>query len=383
MSKKTPKRSWPLILCLTLMLSGATGNDAPNSRTVEHSLSVLHPGNPLARPETCTLVQNLDAAGEPRSYSMWVDSVICRETTCDVVKVQLHWDVLGRYQHYNLAIDSTLTKLDHEPFTEKDYAKLQRILSDAASPLNEVEKEAMTGEAKKRSDDAALDGVSGATILTLKNAVIIGAGYTCYDLWHWANGALTARIRHFTGTRCSVSALRTRLASEDRLSSTFAIDYLSRRNVGDSATTAAVLTRALNGGDELILPAMDYLKAVHDGGVYRTSLLAMFEKASIQQRVIILQALLKEKPGIAPDLLESLCRHLPSLETFYEVQLFFRLCEKQNIPPAVVVAPSVELLSHERFFVQRRALEYLDSQTLPADLQSTIEAYRLQNRDRL
>ena len=109
----------------------------------------------------------------------------------------------------------------------------------------------------------------------------------------------------------------------------------------------------------------------------------MFEKASIQQRVIILQALLKEKPGIAPDLLESLCRHLPSLETFYEVQFFFRLCEKQNIPPAVVVAPSVELLSHERFFVQRRALEYLDSQTLPADLQSTIEAYRLQNRDRL
>ncbi len=181
--------------------------------SVEHVLTIVHPGDLAATPTLHTLVQTLDSDGEPVSYAMWVDSVICRDTVCDVVKVRIHWDALGRYQRYEIAPGSQLTKLDHVPFTKADLAKLQRILAASDSPLKEVEKESMTG--KETNLPKGVDAVSSPTILTLKTAVIVGAGYTCYDLWHWANGLLTDHIRNLTGTGSSVPKLRTYLARAD------------------------------------------------------------------------------------------------------------------------------------------------------------------------
>jgi hypothetical protein len=361
-----------------------TGTGESSPTLVEHQLDIVRPGAPETADEVFILSQHLDDKNQPDSYSMWVDSVVCREKHCDVVKVRIHWDALGRYQRYGVAQGSILTKLDHKPFTRHDLEKLHTILLNKNSPLGEVEKEAMTGEKQKKSENSALDGVSGATILALKNDVILGAGYTCYDLWHIANGAVVGHIQERTGKDSSVEVLKNYLNSEDILESKFAIESLQKRNIGNAAISKEIMVRALHGDKALVLPAMTYFKETSPSKMdYRKSLLEFFNKASSRQRVLFLKNLLSESPAAAPEFYQALCKDLPSLETFYETQLFFRLCEKQKTPPPVVIPHALKLLSHKNFFVQRRAFEYLDSKPCQPDVQAVLDEYYQKNKNRL
>jgi len=354
------------------------------STIVEHNLDIVRPGAPTTESQVFILFQCLNNKKQPDSYAMWVDSVICREEHCDVVQVKIHWDALGRYQRYEVAEGSFLTKLDHKPFTHVDSEKLQMILLDQDSPLGEVEKEAMTGKEQKGSEHSALDGVSGATILTLKNDVIIGAGYTCYDLWHIANGTVGDHIQELTGKDSSVEVLKNYLNSEDTLESAFAIESLQKRKIGNTEISKAVMVRALKGDESLVLPTMVYFKeASPNKEGYRKSLLEFFNKATSSQRVLFLGKLLPEPPKAAPEFYETLCENLGSLETFYETQLFFRLCERQKVSPEALIPQAVKLLSHPNFFVQRRAFDYLNSKQCSPEVTAVLDAYYKKNKKRL
>ena len=360
----------------------ATNEEAPT--VVEQQLDIVRPGAPETADEVFILSQHLDDKKQPDSYSMWVDSVVCREKHCDVVKVRIHWDALGRYQRFEVAQGSILTKLDHKPFTRRDLEKLHTILLNKKSPLGEVEKEAMTGKEQKKSESSALDGVSGATILALKNDVILGAGYTCYDLWHIANGAVVDPIQERTGKDSSVEVLKNYLNSENLLENKFAIESLQKRNIGNAAISKQVMVRALHGDKALVLPAMAYFKETSPSKMdYRKSLLEFFNKASSRQRVLFLKNLLSEPPRVAPEFYEALSEDLANLETFYETQLFFRLCEKQKISPAVMIPHALKLLSHKNFFVQRRAFEYLDSKPCSPEVKAVLDDYYKKNKNRL
>jgi hypothetical protein len=360
----------------------ATTGESPTM--VENQLDIVRPGAPETADEVFILSQHLDDKKQPDAYSMWVDSVVCREQHCDVVKVRIHWDALGRYQRYEVAQGSILTKLDHKPFTRRDLEKLHTILLNKSSPLGEVEKEAMTGEKPKKSENSALDGVSGATILALKNDVILGAGYTCYDLWHIANGAVVGHIQERTGKDSSVKRLKNYLNSENIPESKFAIESLQKRNLGNPAISKQVMARTLHGDKTLVLPTMAYFKETSASeSVYRQSLLEFFNKASSRQRVLFLKNLLSEPPAAAPRLSEALCKDLAHLETFYETQLFFRLCEKQKTPHPVVIPHALKLLSHKNFFVQRRAFEYLDSKPCSSEIKAVLNEYYKKNKSRL
>jgi hypothetical protein len=374
-------------LVLTSLSCRENNHQAANEEPptpVEHHLDIVLPGAPETANEIFILSQHLDEKKQPDSYSMWVDSVVCREKHCDVVKVRIHWDALGRYQRYEVAQGSILTKFDHKPFTRRDLEKLHTILLNKKSPLGEVEKEAMTGKEQKKSESSALDGVSGATILALKNDVILGAGYTCYDLWHIANGAVVDHIQERTGKDSSVEVLKNYLNSENLLENKFAIESLQKRNIGNASTFKAVMVRALHGDKALVLPAMAYFKETSPSKVvYRKSLLEFFKKASSRQRVLFLENLLSEPPAAVPEFYETLSEDLANLKTFYETQLFFSLCEKQKISPQVVTPHALKLLSHKNFFVQRRAFEYLDSKPCSPEAKAVLDDYYKKNKNRL
>ncbi|NOX99822.1 MAG: hypothetical protein GXP30_08855 [Verrucomicrobia bacterium] len=362
---------------------------SPSAHKVEHSLTIVHPGDAEAKPTPHTLTQWFDQHGEPTAYSMWVDSVICRDKTCEVVKVQLHWDALGHYQRFGVAYGSQLTKLDHVPFTPKDLTKLQGILKDLDSPLKEVEKEAMTAKAAPKlstsdADDAGVAAVSQPTILNLKTAVILGAGYTCYDLWHWSNGLLTEYIRDFTGKDCSDKKLRSYLESADTDSTQFALKYAKKRQLTEPSFFNAVIKRSKSGSEKLITPALAYLKqAAASNQIYDDSIISLFSEADSKKRLLILEALSAESQKHLPGFYDALCDYLPTLESYYEVHLFLNLMNKKNPGSAKVAEKAAELLKHEKFFVSRRVYAYLEKQSLSADLQKQVTAYLEKNKDRL
>ena len=378
-------------LVLTLTISGihciaGPKTVLPPGNKMEHVLTIMHPGDATAKPAPHTLVQTLDKNGDPAAYSMWVDSVICREEVCDVVQVQLHWDVLGRYQRYEVALGSQLTKLDHVPFNKEDLAKLQSILMDRDSPLKEVEKEAMTAKtsSKVTRQSAGVDGVSGATILNLKTAVILGAGYTCYDLWHWSNGLLTDHIRDLTGKDSSKKKLQAYLASDDTDSALFAMEYMKKRRIADQASFDAVIARSRKGHETLIKPTLAYLRETTPSDqVYYDSIVSIFSAADSKQRLLIIEALIADTQKPVAGFYDRLCVYLPELESYYEVHLFLKLMEKRNAASAKVAMKAAGLLKHQKFFVSRRAYWYLEKQKLSADLRKLVDAYHDKNEDRL
>jgi len=125
----------------------------------------------------------LDKEGVPCYYFSELFTEVCHNKDCKPVRVNIYWDLRGNYLKYELPDSAVLTKMDHADFLRYDYEKLHRILSNKHSVLGEY---ALAGLVSKQSGEVLtnVDGVSGATITTVKNDVIEGAAFTCHTLWH-------------------------------------------------------------------------------------------------------------------------------------------------------------------------------------------------------
>lgn len=226
--------------------------------------------------------------------------------------------------------------------------------------------------------------VSAPTVLTLKTAVILGAGYTCYDLWHWSNGLLTDHIRDFTGKDCSEKEMLAYLLSDKTDSVLFALKYAKERRITDSMFFDAVIDSSKKGDEILTEPALAYFRETASSDqVYYDSIIRLFSEADSKKRLIILQALIADTQKPVAGFYDRLCDYLPQLESYYEVHLFLSMMEKRNASSSQLIEKAVELLKHPKFFVSRRAYGFLDKQTLPANLQKPVDAYFTKNQDRL
>ncbi|MFV0591002.1 MAG: hypothetical protein ACK5M7_06425 [Draconibacterium sp.] len=127
-------------------------------------------------------------------YKAYVFSPVCEDTTCYPVELEFYWDVLGRYQKYEVFPGRGLTKLDHKPFTDADYKTLSKLMLNNSPAFLELKREDLVVKVKKDT----VDGYTGATIAAIKNEVIPGAVYSCYTLWHIANGIVADSIKNNT-----------------------------------------------------------------------------------------------------------------------------------------------------------------------------------------
>ena len=365
-----------VVTCLSLLsLSCSVKSEQEKIRL--HKITIIHPGDPKSSPMDLELIQQLDSSGNPVNYSLWVDSVICRDEKCAVVKVKLNWDSLGNYQSYEVEKGEALTKLDHVPFTEEDHKKLQSVLKDKDSPLKEVTKEGLTG---KKSQ--GVDGVSGATVLTLGANVVLGAGYTCYDLWHWANGKVCHIIEDQTGKDCSESKLVEYLNSKNEQRIEFALTNLDRRNIYRPELAKTVLEAMKSAGKDQILLAMAYLKKAQKEGDYLKSLSKLFEDGNSEQRLMFIESLndYSEPPM---ELILGISQHISILESYQELHRFLTYLEKLELNNEKVKTHVSELLSHKKFFYSRRAYWFLEKQELSDELKQKVNLFKQKYEDRL
>jgi len=141
-----------------------------------------------------------------------VHTPICEGNTCYAVEIDYYWDCIGRFHHFDTIAGKGLTKLDHIPFTESDYIKLNEILSNPNSILGSYTRD----ELVKDTRSSSIDGVTGATRTEIKESVIGGAVYSCYTLWHIANGAVTDSLRVRTKRMFNENFVRKLVAREDQ-----------------------------------------------------------------------------------------------------------------------------------------------------------------------
>lgn len=126
-------------------------------------------------------------------YSATIMAPVCEEGICYNVNVIFNWNLIGEFIDYQVQPYDPLTKLDHKPFTLGDYAKLQSILTNHDLVFTGLAPDKLVVKAED-----TVDGYSGATVEAIKEEVIDGALFTCYTLWHIANGPVVDSIRRHT-----------------------------------------------------------------------------------------------------------------------------------------------------------------------------------------
>ncbi len=130
-------------------------------------------------------------------YESILKTPVCDDTLCQIIRIKIFWDLIGDFTHFDTLAGYPLTKNDHLPFTSEDYLKLQATLKDGNSILGRRSESELLDNNRNRYSQK-LDAVTGATDLQIKNAVVDGALYSTYTLWHLVNGDIKNMLTNWT-----------------------------------------------------------------------------------------------------------------------------------------------------------------------------------------
>ncbi len=328
------------------------------------------------------VVAKHDERGMPSGYRLSFHTNVCIDEQCRMVHVTMYWDALGFYQRLEYPPDLPLTRREHDPFTAEDYAKLDRILMDRDSILASYPLEILVAPPVE-NDELDIDGWSGATPQTIRDAVVDDAAYTTWTMWHWANGQIVPQLRALTEARMSPDYLRRLLHSEDRHEMDFALRYLNEHDCRQWSMTDDVFDLLERSSErEHVIMALNWLsEAVEDQQQLHDRLIRAFVRMSSNHSPLVLEYF-----GNAADLPEETLDKLTAVldeVPYFQVHLTLRLLASKSYFSERVEANVAALLEHENFFIARRASQHLAEQALSDAGQKRLEAFRKQHRDRL
>ncbi|MFT7421279.1 MAG: hypothetical protein ACI9QN_002207 [Arcticibacterium sp.] len=163
-----------------------------------------------------------DKHGLIDTYRANIVAPVCEDRVCYDVNLIFNWNLIGEFIDFEILSEEPLTKLDHIPFLTEDYQKLQNILRNQDLSFVKIPAE----ELVVKSDKPKLDGYSGATKETVKKEVIEGALYTCYTLWHIANGAVVDSIKNSTKSALDKKLIAKIINQRSQTNNYFLINHL-------------------------------------------------------------------------------------------------------------------------------------------------------------
>lgn len=357
--------------------SGATAG-----KGVSRRVNLERPGNTGAMP--CDVVQVLGPNGEPSEYFMDVGSVVCVDAECEIVTVRFHFDPLGNYERYELPSGGNLTKWGREPFSRADHTNLHQILSDPYSQLKSIELDQITVPKSSAGPGDDVDAVSGPTMLSKRNIVVVGAAYTCCTLWHWSHGEVGNVIRDMTVRASDKQDLVRYLHSGKDMYVVFAVDQLRVQSFFDAETIAAVVDVMRHGDKNSVAPALSYLaKASSETGADCFFRCCEDEDlvADSGKRVRFLEALRDATEDLPAGYLDRLSGWLTRADSHYEVHLLLSLLERENASSDEAIGEAMSLLESDNSLVVRRSYRYLKAQELNHSQQKELKAFEQQNPD--
>ena len=133
----------------------------------------------------------------PVQYSSIIATTVCDDGLCQTLELKMYWSLIGNYMSFDTIPGLPLTKFDHLPFAPKDYEKMHEILANKNSVLERKTLDELFDKDRIRTSNT-VDAVTGATAAAVKNAIVEGALYSSYALWHLANGDIKSEINENT-----------------------------------------------------------------------------------------------------------------------------------------------------------------------------------------
>ncbi len=144
-----------------------------------------------------TLFQLVSKVDKPVSYYRKIVKEICFDGSCRVLKVNLYWNVTGRYLGFELPPQEFLSKAEHKPFVSQEYEQLHAILADSLSALGTYRYEQLI---PKQAPISLVDGVTRPTSIDVLQHVVKGAVFTTYSMWHLVYGQMQRDVEEATAS---------------------------------------------------------------------------------------------------------------------------------------------------------------------------------------
>lgn len=344
-----------------------------------YRLQLTDPVAPELPPRVYTIAASSDENGFPDGYSLAFETNVCVDEQCRMVQVTMYWDALGYYQRLEYPQNLPLTKKQHVPFAAEDYDKLDRILKDRDSILGSQPFEVLV---KPMAEVPQVDGWSGATPQTVKDAVVEDAAYTTWSMWHWANGEIVPQLQSLTQQRSTPSYLEHLLRSADRREVDFALKSLLEHHASDDRFVDAVFHVLETGDREHASLSLEFLnRASRDRQQLHHRLVESYCRMSTTCSPLVVEYF-EAQPTLPEETMEGLTGVLDQLP-YFQIHLILRLLDKKRFSSQTVEANVARLLDHQDFFIARRASEHLLKQSLGDAAQRKLDTFRAQNRERL
>jgi hypothetical protein len=344
-----------------------------------YSLQLIDPVAPELPARVHHVAAFSDEHGFPAGYSLAFETHVCIDEQCRMVRITMYWNALGYYQGLEYPEEMPLTKKQHVPFEAEDYDKLDRILKDRDSILGGQPLDVLV---KPLQEGPEIDGWSGATPQTVKDAVVEDAAFTTWSMWHWANGEIVPQLQGLTRQRATPSYLQHLLRSEDRREVGFALNHLLEHRSSDDQFVDAVFHVLETGDRDHASRSLEFLgTAMRDTRQLHDRLIASYCRMNANLSPLVIDYFAAQ-PDLPSDTLEGLTGVLDQLP-YFPMHLILRLLDTKHFHSQKVEANIARLLDSDNFFIARRASEHLMKQPLGDATRRKLDTFRAQNRERL
>lgn len=179
--------------------------------------------------DTDTIKICSDSLAHRTFYEANLNMAVCDDKLCAILLLKMYWDLAGNYIRFDTLPGKPLTKFDHKRFTSTDYQKLDQILADGNSMLRILEKEDLVDKSIQVKT-TTVDAITGATPETIKNAVVEGAVYSSFTLWHYVNDTVRDQIRDHTKSIYSGEIASQMLNSQNYETQLFALKQFTSQD---------------------------------------------------------------------------------------------------------------------------------------------------------
>ncbi|SEM91347.1 hypothetical protein SAMN05216436_10939 [bacterium A37T11] len=302
-----------------------------------------------------TLFQVLDKDSLSIAYYRNIAQEVCYDKKCRLLRLNLYWNITGRYLGIELPTGEYLSKTDHVPFTQTEYKRLNEILSDPSSPLAGISYDALATPDSAVFDN--LDGITGATTKSMVRYIIPGAAYTTYTLWHLVYSQTQKQIQQITERTISSDQLIRIMSSPSPTDQQWALAHVHL--VPLSTFLREKVLKLINDDNYhlAILALNSFSNRQLKSDTVKQNLVNLFIKSGYSIRLLIIEKLFSLDKFSQPTLL-SLARELPQLngEPLLGV---FRIFRRQKVKDDQIIAIIRSLINHSNPFIARQAEDYL------------------------
>ena len=224
--------------------------------------------------------------------------------------------------------------------------------------------------------------MSGATIILNNNDYVHGAVWTCYTLWHWANGDIYSIIRNITGEHLSTDNLIDSLGKENKRTQVFALEQINRRQNYEPKVIEVIKQNASSNDYELTKLTIKYFENA-SSEIYSKAMEEVLKKASQKQRLQYLNSILRSTNPQPKAFYESLSLNLIAWNDYPSINLFFKILENKNAKSSSMIEAVIPLLDNESFIITRRAYWFLSELELSEDVQEKLDDFYKKYADSL